>query len=83
MKGEQEIFKIYPNPVDNILNVLLPDTNESIIVEVVNMMGTNIMKEYFQGITTATMHLNSIPPGPYILKVSMNKSVVNKKIIKK
>lgn len=74
---------VYPNPVNNALNIVLKNSNETIgHIELVDVIGakfiqiSNINQSYY------LLDMNSIPEGIYFLKVSIGKQLFTKKIIK-
>ncbi|WP_452597363.1 aryl-sulfate sulfotransferase [Pontimicrobium sp. MEBiC01747] len=68
--------KLYPNPVENILNINSKNTIEK--VEVYSIQG-QLMATY---LNQTSIDLNTIKPGIYLLKLYSNKSLITKKIIK-
>lgn len=76
LKGKE--IKIYPNPVKEILNVVLND-NKEFKYEVLNIAG-DVIKS---GSSKGQIDVNYIQPSTYILKVNQNGKIITQKFIKK
>lgn len=77
MSQTETIFKIYPNPTNNIVNVDLRDQNQSpnpnatIIAELYNMMG-EIKSTIEITNNLATINATGLPRGIYLLKINID-----------
>jgi len=75
-----EGLKVYPNPTNNI--VLLKAEENILNVSVVNIAGQTLMSQDTNGLNTQ-IDLGNLPAGNYILKITTDKTVGTKQIIKK
>ncbi|MGC4042129.1 MAG: T9SS type A sorting domain-containing protein [Flavobacterium sp.] len=73
-------FKLYPNPVTDILNVEY--TNEITDVSVFNMLGQKIISNN-GGATTTTVDMSRLPSASYLVKVTSENASKTFKVIKK
>ena len=77
MSKTETMFKIYPNPTNNIVNVDLRDQNQSpsptatIIAELYNLMG-EIKSSVTIKNNVATINATSLPRGIYLLKINID-----------
>jgi hypothetical protein len=63
-------ISIYPNPVNEILNVESEVFNGKIEIKIVNVLGNLVMKEEFKIKTDATqINVSALPRGIYYIKV--------------
>jgi len=75
---EDELFKLYPNPVSDHLHYNA-GTDVSVKFEVYDTMGRKLYSEYS---TTGDIDVSCLANGIYFVKVTTNRHVVTKKIIK-
>lgn len=73
-------FYIYPNPVNQILNIKAEETIYS--VSIANILGQEIYSSNVEAIDT-TIDLSSYAMGTYFVKVQFDESIITEKIIKK
>ncbi len=82
------IISVYPNPTVSSINISLNLSKyEHISVEIVDILGSNLLKKEFntnQGIQTVNMDINNLNPGGYflILKDNSGKIIGNSAFIK-
>ena len=76
--NSNEIF-FFPNPVQDILNIMLPDDNYQLLL--FDMLGKNIFTSRFKG--NYKLDMNQMDNGIYFLKIKSQKGIVTEKIIKK
>ena len=70
---------VYPNPVENILNLQLSDNQNKIILS--DVLGKIHIEEIVD--SESTINMSSFKPGVYFLRVENSYGVKNLKIIKK
>ena len=76
-------FNVYPNPVNDILTVYLPELpDEKTYISIYNNTGKLIIRQSI-GNSTETINLNYIPAGLYILKLTNEKQIITKRFLKK
>lgn len=84
--SEKEIeasFKLYPNPVSDILNVELPVFGiEKKEIEIFNSMGQKVSSSFFSSFHSE-IDVSGLSPGIYIISLSDGTRVFKKKFIKK
>lgn len=71
---------VYPNPFHNQLNVILKETTGPVKVTVSDVSGRIILQQTFTG--AATLNLNNIAAGMYILHVNDGTNVYSFKVYK-
>ncbi len=81
-KPEQDHFRIWPNPVSEILNVKIPPVFLNGSVEVIDLNG-NVLKNQITGENlNLRISVNEIPPGIYILKLVLGENMVTRFFLK-
>jgi hypothetical protein len=84
----ENIFSVYPNPVDNYTIVnLFSDNSGSAMLRLIDNSGRQIITKSF-GVTNGNNsilvdQLGNLPKGIYIIQVMFNNNLYNQKIIKK
>lgn len=73
---EEDVFAVYPNPVQDILNIDTKDSVEK--VTVYNILGKVVLEER-PGTISPQINMASLPSGTYMVKVTIDK---NSKIVK-
>lgn len=71
-------FKIYPNPVSNILNI--KTESQQFDYSIYNVQGQEVLKS--SSVKTSIIDVTSLPTGIYILKLASNNKTESFKIIK-
>ena len=74
----EDDFRIYPNPVKNVLNVKLLGSN-STSFKIINVLGQMVKSGVF---TQEKIDVSSLENGMYILQVNNDGEVINKRFIK-
>lgn len=78
---------VYPNPVENLINVsLISESNDVIIISLFDSLGRLIKRKEFETTvaeSTKNLDVSIIPAGVYFLKISQGSLIYNSKIIKK
>ena len=80
--GEEAIF-VYPNPAKEFINVEFSGlTSENICIELIDVFGNIVQKENGKNENGIfNLNVSSLAPGYYLLKISSNHAVIQKKII--
>ncbi len=74
---EESAFHIYPNPANEILNVMTPDKfNE---VRLINSLGKVVYRNTNKG-TSLHILTQGLEPGMYFLQIFVGKQVISKKV---
>lgn len=86
--GENELidnqnFQIYPNPSNNEINIIIPDTEKltSNIITLLSPLGQILITEKINN-QKSIIDISSLPKGLYIITISINENIITKKIIK-
>lgn len=78
---------VYPNPVENLINVsLISESNDVIIISLFDSLGRLIKRKEFEtsvSDSNKNLDVSTIPPGVYFLKIEQGSLIYNSKIIKK
>lgn len=74
-----EAFKVYPNPVKNILN--LSYTTEISSVAVFNLLGQEVLTKHLNAAQTQ-LDMSNLSAGTYVVKVNVDGTVKTIKVIK-
>ncbi|MFT7333092.1 MAG: plastocyanin [Sphingobacteriales bacterium] len=88
-RAESAKPEIYPNPANNILNLVIPiDQNGMLNVKLFNILGKEVLSlhnDYVeQGIFKGKVRIDDLPNGLYILNIQLNDKVLAvKKVTKK
>jgi hypothetical protein len=83
LPDEKTAVDVYPNPVTSMVTITLPDSYKdgNKIVDLRDISGKTVISEKFSG-TMHSLHIGGLPQGVYLLRVSSNKKLVVKKVIK-
>jgi len=77
------VFSIYPNPCNNTLNILFPETNDYNI-EILNQLGKSIYNKKVSNINNTEINTQELLQGFYFIKITNKNGIVNNfKFIKK
>ena len=87
IKDKELKFKVYPNPVSNILHVDYNlDKNSEVMLSVFNSNGTVVLQKDLgqghKGLNTSSVGLD-VPAGTYIVVLRVNEEAYSKIVIKK
>lgn len=68
-QNQSQQYRVYPNPVKDILTITMPESDTEANVEIYNLLGQKVMDFYF---VTDTKHLDlsGLTQGVYLLKVN-------------
>jgi hypothetical protein len=75
-------ISIYPNPVNNILNIEFGLKSASGTITIWNILGTVIREIKYESQNIITINTQSLSAGMYIIKVKAGEKVYSQKIIK-
>ena len=73
-------IKVYPNPVNDILFIRISE-NTNIYIELINILGETINKDYIIDGNEIEIDMSSYPDGAYFIKVMCMKDIITKKLI--
>ncbi len=75
-------FEVFPNPVQNILNVDVKGTDGVAVIQLFDINGTQVMSKRTSSVRSQ-MNLSKLPAGIYLMKVVKDGVVVSKtKVVK-
>jgi hypothetical protein len=76
-------FKIYPNPTKGEFKIDLGKAHENqVIIDIIDIQGKQIIKQYYQKTKSAIINLNNYPKGLYIAKIIYSGGIDEMKILK-
>jgi hypothetical protein len=72
---------LYPNPTENLINVIVSNINEKIEVAIYNSLGQEVHKEQtlVEGFGSQAIDVSSFPNGTYTLQIKALKEVYSKR----
>ncbi len=76
---EQQV-DIYPNPADELVNILMPDNESKVKVTMISMQGNVILTTIFYG-SEAQINTSHINPGVYVLRFETEGNVITKRLV--
>jgi hypothetical protein len=78
------VFSVYPNPVETMLNINIPelDTNNDVSVTIYNSYGQMIFNKKFESSTKISVDFSNLPRGMHLLNVECGVDVYYEKIFK-
>jgi pimeloyl-ACP methyl ester carboxylesterase len=79
-------FKIFPNPSSNIINISLFDDNntpakEALILAELYDLNSKKVREVTVTNNTATINVNSLPKGIYVLKINIDGAIESHQVV--
>ena len=78
-----EDIKVFPNPVNGLLTVLVPNDGTKKQMIIYGLSGSVVLQKVLEGKTTEeVIDVSQLNTGVYMMKVSANEKVWNKRIIK-
>jgi hypothetical protein len=75
---KDQLVKVAPNPVEDHVNLILPEGEKLIWMEIMDNTGKLLKKT-----TKSTENIKAFSSGQYLLKVKTNREVYSLKILKK
>ena len=78
------LFKIFPNPANNILNVMIYGTNENATLQIMDMTGRKIREQQINlnGNTFFSIDISNLAKGTYNLLLKSGSMNEQKKFVK-
>ncbi len=76
------LFKVYPNPVNNTLNILIESVNQGDFYSIYNVNGAKVTSGTITNSMTQVGFIN-FSPGVYLLVIVNGEQVFNEKVIKR
>jgi methionine-rich copper-binding protein CopC len=76
---EQQV-DIYPNPADELVNIVMPDNESKVKVTLTSMQGNVVLTTIFYG-SEAQLNTSHINPGVYVLRFETNGNVITKRLV--
>jgi hypothetical protein len=77
-KNVTPTIQVYPNPVDNVLNILFTNNSES-FVKITDVLGKTILEDKFVG--SKKVDVNTFKNGVYIVAITNNGTTTSKRIV--
>ncbi len=76
----QQAVQVFPNPVDDILNISLGETKGTSL-QLQNALGQTVITDIIQDRNTAKLNVSILPAGVYTLTINTEKGNVTKKVV--
>jgi len=80
---ENEVIDIFPNPVDNVVNIKGLNDDSVIDITVLNLVGQLVYEQRFDHAKSLEIDLSELSAGTYFIVLKRNSSLISKKLIKK
>lgn len=74
----EENWKVFPNPVSNLLNISLENSNEDFLVTIYSCMGQKVLSS----LNNKSINVSNLPSGMYFVQIKQLGKVVTTKIVK-
>ncbi len=74
---------VYPTFIEDVVNIKLTASQESAVIDIINISGQVVASKNIINNETNTMNLESIPSGLYIMKITDLEGITTQKIVKK
>ena len=71
---------IYPNPADELVNIVMPDNEAKVKVTMTSMQGNVVLSTIFYG-SEAQINTSHINPGVYVLRFETEGNVITKRLV--
>jgi uncharacterized membrane protein len=81
--SELQNFRIWPNPVSDLLNIDIPADYMGSTVEILDLKGNSIKRFYAGQNQKVQIQVNNIPAGIYLLQIISHSNQINRLIVKK
>jgi hypothetical protein len=75
-------FSVYPNPVQNWLNLSLNQKSERVEVQILNLLGEELYSKLYTNTDRIKLDAGYLEPGTYLVKIRGSESVSTKKFVK-
>ncbi len=83
LSSSKQKLKIYPNPNTHVCHIELPETQNKIKINIINLNGQVLISETKENCKKATIDTSNLAPGIYMAEVKENEKFHYSKIIKK
>jgi len=84
-KSFEQLVKIYPNPADNNVNILLDGPEAQLVVEITDLMGRLLKRDYINksnsGIHSHILDISTLDDATCLIRISSDKGYLVKKLI--
>ena len=80
---ENEVIEIFPNPANNIVNIIGLNDDSMIDIAILNLVGQLVYEQRFDHSKNLEIDLSVISAGSYFIQLKRNGSSITKKLIKK
>jgi hypothetical protein len=81
--SQNSSVSLYPNPVENVLNLDFPSSLENARIEILNLLGQSVMEFHRIQISKESVSVQAIPSGMYLVKISANGFSKELRMVKK
>jgi len=81
-KFEESFGRVYPNPVENLINIDLNKTFNKISLELYDILGKVIVSKQFLNTSFISLPIEDLSSGLYLLKMNSDDKVFTKKFLK-
>ncbi len=71
---------IYPNPADELVNIVMPDNEAKVKVTMTSMQGNVVLTTIFYG-SEAQINTSHLNPGVYVLRFETEGNVITKRLV--
>lgn len=79
-----ELANVYPNPFNRNLNIVLKESAQTTLVQLISVEGKTIHQQVLdKGETNLELSLEQLPSGIYLLRLQQGKTQVTQKLIKR
>lgn len=75
---KENIFSIYPNPSNDFITITSTNNQEEIVVNIFDISGKQILKN---SLVKNKIDVSNLNPGVYIIKLSQNNKIENRKLV--
>lgn len=76
-------FDVYPNPVNDVVNITNADNIFIDTVTIVDMNGRVVKSKNYNNVSGVSMNVNDLSPGLYLMQIATEQGTAIKKIIKR
>ncbi|GGB66137.1 hypothetical protein GCM10007424_02620 [Flavobacterium suaedae] len=75
-------LSVFPNPANNVVNIVNTSNNLVNAVEVVDLNGRTVKSVKFDGVSEAQINISELSSGVYMMNITTDNGSVTKKIVK-
>ncbi|MFD2551007.1 PKD domain-containing protein [Bizionia sediminis] len=77
----KKALKIYPNPTNSTLYIVLPNTYNQLNVFITDIIGKLVVKKNYHQVNQFNMSVNALKPGVYVLKIHSDNAFYTQRIV--